>query len=129
MDFNIRGIPQDKQRFTTLGDWWEDELGLQIRITNMHWKYQVAILMHELIEFSICKSEGITTEECDAFDTLFEQEYESGKWPKSVEAGFDRRCPYRRGHWWGDKFERLTIFLLGGTWKSYLKACDEAINS
>lgn len=122
MNINILSIEQRDHRFTTIGDWWEDDAGiLQIRITKMPWRFEVAVLFHELIEFFICKADGIKTKECDEFDALFEREYESGIWPKSVEAGFDKRCPYRKGHVWGSRFERVTIWVLGASWREY---CD-----
>ena len=124
MNIVIKSIPQAEHRFTTIGDWWEEGDSLQVRITEMDWRYQFAVLFHELIEFSMCKARGITTAECDSFDALFETEYESGKWPKSVEAGFDSRCPYRKGHIWGSRLERIVIFLLGASWNDYLKTCD-----
>lgn len=126
MNIYVRCIPQDQHRFTTIGDWWEDGDVLEVRISaELDWRYQFAVLFHELIEFGICKVAGITTVECDAFDALFEREYEFGKWPRSVEAGFDKRCPYRRGHVWGSRFERLVIFLLGASWSGYIDACDK----
>jgi hypothetical protein len=127
MKINVLSIPQARHRFTTIGDWWVDGADtLQIRISEeISWQYQVAVLFHELIEFFICKAMGVGTEECDAFDLLFEHEYYIGKWPKSVEAGFDKRCPYRRGHIWGYRFERLTIWLLGDSWKDYCRVTDE----
>jgi hypothetical protein len=124
----IEFIPQYDQRFTTQGDWWETADTLQVRVTQCDdWRYQVPVLMHELIEFFWCKAHGVTTEECDAFDVLFEQEYEDGKWNRTVEAGFDRRCPYRGGHKWGHKFERLTCWMLRVSWMKYEEYMDSLI--
>lgn len=127
MNINIEIIPQKEHRFTTIGDWWVDENGnLQVKISKMaDWRYEIAVLFHELIEFFICKHLGITTEECDEFDAFYETQYEQGIIDRSKEAGFDKRCPYRKGHIWGARFERMIVFLLGASWKKYIKDCDD----
>lgn len=130
MNIDIQFIPHSKHKFTTIGYWFmtdmEDAGGetLHIQISReLEWKYRIAVLFHELIEVTICMASGITTEECDRFDAMFEYEYSIGRWPKSVEAGFDKRCPYRKGHIWGTRFERLVIFLLKASWRDYNTAC------
>ncbi len=128
---NLKIIPLSKMPFTTLGHWFLDDNSiLQIRIVKMSdWRYEAAILIHELIEYWICFHKGITTKVCDEFDTLFEEEYKQGRWTKDIEAGFDKRCPYRTSHKWGARLERLTIWLLKASWKKYLKDCDKVISS
>jgi hypothetical protein len=123
---SIEFIPHKDHKFTTIGHWFEDEFGAHIQISQeLKWEFRIAVLFHELIEYSMCREEGITTKECDDFDALFEIEYEQGVWLKSVEAGFDKRCPYRKGHVWGSRFERLVIWLLGVSWVEYTEACDK----
>lgn len=125
MKIDIRFIPHAEHRFTTIGHWFVEGDTLIIQISNeICWKNKIAVLFHELIEASMCISRGITTEECDDFDSLFEKEYEAGVWPKSVEAGHDPRCPYRKGHKWGCRFERLVIFLLLASWNDLNAECD-----
>ena len=125
MNIEIRFIPHDQHRFTTIGYWYVLHETLFIEISKeICWENRIAVLFHELIEAAICISRDITTAECDAFDELFEQEYADGKWPLSVEAGHDPRCPYRSGHSWGCRFERLVIFLLGADKKKLDAECD-----
>lgn len=126
MKIQIDFIPHSQHRFTTIGHWFfkGDTLFIQIS-QEISWKNKIAVLFHELIEATICLADGVTTEECDAFDELFEKEYAEGKWPKSVEAGFDKRCPYRRGHIWGSRSERVIIWLLRGSWKELNEECDK----
>ena len=126
MNIDIQFIPHEEQRFTTIGHWYVIDDTVHIEISReIEWKYKFAVLFHELIEVGMCLAAGITTEECDKFDALFEFEYSMGLWPKSVEAGFDKRCPYRKGHIWGSRFERVVIFLLGASWRDYNAACLE----
>ncbi len=126
MKIDIQFIPHSQHKFTTIGHWFVDNDTLTIQISEeICWPNKIAVLFHELIESCMCISKGITTEECDAFDEIFEREYELGIWPKSVEAGYDPRCPYRRGHIWGSRFERVVIFLLGASWKDCNAECDK----
>ena len=125
MNIDIQFIPHSQHKYTTIGYWFVQNDTLVIQISEeICWENRLVVLFHELIEAGICISKGITTEECDAFDTLFEIEYEEGKWPKSVEAGFDPRCPYRQGHIWGTRFERLVMFLIGASRKKLDEECN-----
>ena len=117
--------PQKKQRFTTVGHWEGDTIDkVTFWASDMSdWRFMVAVLFHELIEWSWCVSHGITTDHCDAFDELFEEEYKAGR-SKEDEAGYDKRCPYRKGHVWGGRFERVVIWILGARWKDYVNECN-----
>lgn len=119
-------VPVREQRFTTLGDWWEEESGrFVISISIMSdWRHEFCVLIHELTEWAICQAAGISTAACDEFDALWEGWIENGLVDIYKEAGFDRRCPYRRGHVWGARMERLFCFLLGANWRQYCAACD-----
>ena len=125
MKIDILFIPHADHKFTTIGHWAVEGDTLRIWISEeICWENRVSVLFHELIESSMCIAKGITTEECDAFDDMFEREYEAGIWPFSVEAGFDPRCPYRKGHIWGSRFEWLVLWLLGAD----KKKCDAECN-
>lgn len=116
----IRFIPLMENRVTTLGDWGEDENGFWMTITEMSdWRMEFLVLIHELTEWAICQYMGVTTEEADAFDALFEKEYAQGLHPIEQEAGFDKRCPFRKGHIWGARMERLFSWFLGVNWDHY----------
>src|SRR5712692_5900044 len=113
----IEFIPHKTHKFSTVGYWFIEGDLLTIQISNeICWQYKAAVLAHELIEVLLCILNGITTVECDNFDALFEKKYELGLVPKSVEPGFDRHCPYRKGHIWGCRLERFVIFLLKESW-------------
>jgi hypothetical protein len=122
----ISTIQLQANRFTTLGDWWEEPEGVfHITITEeSDWRYMVCCLIHELTEWAICQAKGIKTSDCDKFDGWWEGEIKRGLIPAEREAGFDRRCPYRHGHIWGCRMERLFCWLLGVSWKEYGDAAD-----
>jgi hypothetical protein len=124
-------VPIEYQRFTTIGDWYEDKYGnFTISISYLYdWKYEFLVLIHELTEWAICQSMGVKTQACDDFDGLWESEIKKGIQDINTEAGFDRRCPYRRGHVWGARMERLFCFLLRASWKDYCESCERAIKN
>jgi len=127
---DLKFIPHETHEFTTIGHWRVDGDAITIFISEeISWQNKFAVLFHELIEVGMCLSAGITTEECDAFDALFEAEYDVGIWPRSVEAGFDPRCPYRVGHKWGSRFERVVIWLLGANWKECNAECERLMEN
>lgn len=119
-------IPQSKQRFTTVGYWAGDSIDeVRFWISIMSdWRFMIAVLFHETIEWSWCRTHWITTAQCDAFDQLFEEEYKAGR-SEEDEAGYDKRCPYRKGHVWGGRFERVVIWILGARWKDYVAECNK----
>ena len=125
MKIDVRFIPHSSHRHTTIGYWrvMGDTLVIEIS-EEICWENRLAVLFHELIEAAWCIAHGITTAHCDEFDDLFELEYAAGRWAKSVEAGFDRRCPYRRGHIWGSRFERLVLWIIGADKAACDAECD-----
>lgn len=131
---NVRIIPMSQMtikngaKVTTCGTWWEDGDVLEVRLAQMcDWRYEVAVLFHELIEFFWCQRRGIKTQPCDDFDEWFERQYELGKYPKTAESGFHKDCPYRGGHVWGSRFERVVTFILACSWKKYCAECNHVM--
>jgi hypothetical protein len=125
----IISLPITKQRFTTLGDWYEEEPGKFVITTSemSDWRHEFLVLIHELTEWAICQAMGVSAANCDKFDSAWEREIEAGTKPLWAEAGFDKKCPYYRGHVWGARMERLFCYLLGCKWKDYTSACDDLI--
>ena len=130
MKIEIKSIPQNEQRFTTQGDWWEDEDSetLQIRVTEMdNLKYWFTVLVHELVEICFCRILGVTTWQADEFDMTWERELSNGLHNLTDEAGEDSRCPYRVGHMAGEKAELIMSLLLGFDFDEYCEYCDNLI--
>ena len=125
MKIDVQFIPHAQHRYTTIGYWAVEGGTLVIQISEeICWPNRIAVLFHELIEAAWCIANNVTTAECDAFDDLFEREYAAGIWPKSVEAGFDKRCPYRTGHRWGTVMEHLVFWILGVRKRDMDAECD-----
>jgi hypothetical protein len=109
---------------TTVGYWAEGSEGLAVYLFALSdWRFTLAVLFHEIIEWAITKAAGITTVECDIFDEAWEDDCDSGVRSLADEPGDDPACPYHRGHMWGSQFERLVIFLSGASWSEYLDEC------
>ncbi len=85
--------------------------------------YEVLVLIHELVEWSMCQAIGIPEPDIKAFDEKFEAERAAGKW-KDEEPGDDPRAPYRYQHQCATKVERLAAELFKVDWGSYCSAVE-----
>lgn len=126
----VRVVKSSEQPFCTIGHWMYDKEGnLLILITKMKdWRYEFGVFIHEIVEWALCEYKGITVEECDKFDELYEEGYRTGKIPVKKEAGYDKHCPYHRGHVWGDRISWVIMVLLGVNWKDYNLDADRIID-
>lgn len=124
MDINIKTIPNEEQRYPTIGDWWfTPEGNLELRVSNLgDWKMEAAIIVHELCEVLLCKARGIKQEDVDNFDKQFE---ENRPEDNEDEPGDDPAAPYRKEHFFATSIERLLCAELGIDWKEY----EDKINS
>jgi hypothetical protein len=130
LDIEIRRVEITEIPFITLGHWFREKSGklVILCVKLQRWQYEVAVILHELIEAVYCANKVITTEECDRFDAWWDEQVKAGVIPAAKEAGFDKRCPYHVGHIWGARAERFVIWFLAGpriNWKDYTKDCEE----
>lgn len=129
MTIKVNRVDTKPHGYTTVG-WWgftgpANTGTLVIEIAELpDRRFYWAVLGHELIEAAWCWVCGITTQECDRWDTWFEGEYEAGRISKAVEAGDDRRCPYYVGHQFGIVWEYLCIYGTFASWTGYGNACN-----
>lgn len=70
MNISIKTIPHKEQRYPTIGDWWEENGEMKIRVSEEleNPDYCFMIVLHELIEQHLCRKRGITQEMVDEFD-------------------------------------------------------------
>jgi hypothetical protein len=116
----IKAIPHNDHRYETVGDYWEEKDGLQVRVSRMSdWRYEFLVIMHELIEYHLCMFNGIKEEDIKAFDEMFEAERLQGLHKDDEEPGWDKRAPYRKWHSFAEKIERMLAFVLKVNWKKY----------
>lgn len=118
----IEVIDHDKQRYSTVGDWqWLDEekTNLKISVSKMSdWRYEMLVAVHELHEVLLCKNRGITQEEVDRFDILYEANRPEGD---TSEPGDARYAPYFFQHQFATILERLFAKELDVDWEVYDK--------
>src|ERR1700704_2807786 len=97
MKIVIETIPNEDQRYPTVGDWYYDHNGtLHIKVSAMKdARHETLVAIHELIEVVLCKQAGISQETVDNFD----MDYEKHRHPDDQsEAGDDSNAPYRKQH-------------------------------
>lgn len=120
MEIHIKTIPQEKQRYPTLGDYWYDETGvLQVRVTEMDEMYAKMVVIHELVEEALTKHRGLTEQEITDFDLYHEKRIEQGLVPKDSQPGFDVNAPYIREHTLATAVEMQMCALAGISWSEY----------
>ena len=125
--FEIKNVEFSELRFTTAGDWEqtsEDHIVVYLVKVNDP-RYSAIVLAHEMTEIIYCWWKGVTGKEADAFDAIWEEELKRGLHKPEEEAGFDKRCPYRRGHQLGYIAERIFCWILRVKWKKYCADWDK----
>jgi hypothetical protein len=117
-NINIKIIPHQDHRYTTVGDWFFSPDGtMEIRVSKLSdWRRQLLIAVHELCEVAICTHDGVSAEVVDKFDI----EYEKNRHPDNEdEPGDDPSAPYVKQHCIATGIERVLAASLGVNWKTY----------
>lgn len=108
----VESLPHDQQRYPTCGDFLTDSEGtLQVWVSQMKdWRYQSLVAIHEIIEATLCRAEGISEADIDAFDMGYSGEGEPGDDPQS---------PYRKQHLMATAIEKMVAAAIGVDWQDY----------
>ena len=117
MNIIIKVIPETEMRPEVNGaDWFFDEAGdLQVRVSPMSdWRYETLLGLHEAIEAVLCKHNGVTQAQVDAFDLEYDKTHTF-----DVNAGDDPAAPYRREHCFATAAERMICAELDVCWETY----------
>lgn len=110
-------VPHKVQRYDTVGDYQNYHGCTLFTISEMKdEKYELLVLVHELVEKILCDARGITNDVIDAFDIQFEADRVEGN---TDEPGHDPRAPYHREHVFAERLERLLAAELGVDWNKY----------
>ena len=116
MKFEVLTIEHDAQRYVTIGDYWEDDDGLHVRISRLgDWRYEGLVLVHEVVELLLCKVAGVNISDVDAWDMSHGDLDEPGE---------DPRAPYHRQHMAADAIERAVAWMMGVDWNDYTSKVD-----
>jgi hypothetical protein len=144
MKIIIETIPHEKQRYPTVGDWYYAPFSaqeityqdfLRIKVSDLgDWRREALVAVHELIEFLICKHEGVTAQQVDEFDMAFEKARDEKlaaartQAEKELllidEAGDAPACPYGRQHSAATGVERILAAYLTVGWSAYEKQIE-----
>ena len=122
MKIVIETIPQEQQRYPTVGDWYfDDQDTLQIKVSDMkNWKYEFLVAIHEMVEMMLCREHGVAELNVTAFDEKFEKLRES--FPGLIgeqEPGDMVSAPYFNEHQFATKIEKQVAAELGVDWDEY----------
>jgi hypothetical protein len=119
--FAVSQVPHRKQRYETVGDWIPGKPA-EIRVSKMKdQRYAFLVALHEMIEYELCRMNGVTDREVVAFDVNFEVERRMRIHPTEAEPGNDPRAPYRREHDFATMIEMMVAQKLGVKWSAYEK--------
>ena len=117
--FSVVQVPHRKQRYETVGDWIPGRPA-EIRVSKMKdERYAFLVALHEMIEYELCKMNGVTDAEVVAFDVGFENERRQNLHSADAEPGNDPRAPYRSEHEFATMVEMLVAQKLGVSWSDY----------
>lgn len=121
MKIVMESIDHLSHRIPTCGDWYYDDEGtLHIRASKLsNEKYEVILLVHELIEALACRYDGVPVEEVDAFDLEFEHKIANRQTDGGDEPGDEPDAPYSDQHCLATAFERILAERWGIKWKTY----------
>jgi hypothetical protein len=132
MNYEIKSIPADQQRYPTCGDYWDDTDAegkpvKRFRVSDMdNEDYHFLVSIHEQIEEHLTRRRGLTEPEIKAFDEKYEAEREAGLHSDDDEPGFDPAAPYLREHTIATGIEMMLAGHMGISWGEYDKAVMES---
>lgn len=118
----ISQVPHQRQRYETVGDWIPGS-PVKIRVSKMKdERYVFLVALHEMIEYELCRMNGITDREVVKFDMNFEKEKRERLHSIEAEPGNDPRAPYRNEHGFATMIERTVAQRMGVSWSAYENA-------
>ncbi len=118
----ISEVHHRNQRYETVGDWIPGN-PVKIRVSRLRdERYVFLVALHELVEYELCRMNGIRDKEVVAFDRKFENERRAHLHGVEAEPGDDPRAPYRDEHGFATMIERMVAQKMGVSWSAYEKA-------
>lgn len=118
----VKTIPQNQQRYFTLGDYVGHEKLRFVQVSDMgNSKYEFLIAIHELVEQALQIERDISEDEITKFDIQF------GKEGKEGEPGDDPKSPYYKEHQFASKIEYMLCDELGLDRNAYDRYLNEYI--
>jgi hypothetical protein len=117
LNISIKTIPHKKQRYDTLGDYWQDGKVFKMRVSKLKdWRWEFLIAIHELVESHITRHRGIKEKDISEFDLMMLKKPESKYY---LDPGCDPKAPYHKEHMFGIRIEKLLAKELDVNFKEY----------
>ena len=125
LDIHVKTVPDDHQRYNTVGDYFVDEHGKKVFVVSdmRDWHYEFLTVLHELVESALCKERGISDESIDAFDAHYEANRKDAD--GMSEPGDSPDAPYHKEHVFASKIERMIADEMGIDWDNYNKVVEK----
>ena len=119
LNINIKTIPDDEQRYDTVGDYWKKDGVDEIKVSMMgNRQYEFLVAIHEMVEQFLCENAGITDEDITKFDVEYEEKRKNGD---ATEPGEDIYAPYHKQHMFAEKIEKMMAEECKIDWEDYSK--------
>lgn len=124
MLFNFRIIPHRQQRYPTCGDYFLRRKVWHFRVSRMSdHRYSWLVFLHEIIEWAICRLQGIKVRDIDNFDVAYETTRPADLTPCGCrhydEPGSDPHAPYHLAHQVATDCEKSIAHAIGVRWSVY----------
>ena len=127
MKIIIRSVPHENHRYPTVGDYYEQDGTEVFEVSDMgNPTYELAVALHEMIEWHLCGLMGVDMKSIDDFDISYEDSRSKGVAPCGCpiqdEPGNDIHAPYHLEHVFATKLEQQ--FMDEASWIKYDRAVE-----
>jgi hypothetical protein len=111
MDYSIKTIPHEDEKYDTAGNYWFEDGKTQIRVSNLgNEDYEFLVIVHELIEEHLTRKRGIP----ESVITEWDINHIDHSDPGSIEG-----CPYFAEHAFATYIEKHICSKFGIDWNEY----------
>lgn len=128
-DFSFEIIAHSRQVYDTCGNYFRRGKAIIFQISRTKDpRYSLLVLLHEFIEYMLCRFRGVKLKDIDRFDLAYEkaraarQEAAPCGCRFQEDPGDDLHCPYRAEHQVATACEKLLADFLGVSWLEYEEA-------
>ena len=118
---SLQVLKPEVMRYETVGDWYEHKIaGPIITVADLDNDDQnFLILVHELIEWYLCKKTGVTEKEVDVYDKAHLED---------DDPGLNQDAPYHKQHMIAFGIEVMLAGLLEINWNKYCVKVEETFD-
>lgn len=122
----IETVPQRKQKYLTVGNYFERDKKLVIQVSEMAYRSEAAVAVHELVERILCFWQGIEDDAITRFDVAWEKNRKKKRYD---EPGDDPKAPYHQPHKLAKRIERMVVEAMGLRWVDHNTILENTFNS